>query len=139
MTSANSRIKLLEGSSTAPEIIDEVREFAENHRTVWVVLDSNHTHEHVLSELELYAPLVSKNSYCIVFDTFIEDLPDEMLKTKPWGVGNNPKTAVREYLKLLKNEGRRDPYGNAVEFKVDVDIEKKLTITAAPEGYLKRI
>ena len=121
------RIDMLQGSSTAPEIIAEVRQRARGHERVLVILDSNHTHEHVLAELEAYAPLVSRGSYCVVFDTVIEDLPAGMYPDRPWDVGDNPKTAVREF--LSRNS----------DFVVDEDIEAKLLITVAPGGYLRRI
>lgn len=121
------RIDMLQGSSTAPEIVTEVRQRARGHERVLVILDSNHTHEHVLSELEAYAPLVSRGSYCVVFDTVIEDLPAGMYPDRPWDVGDNPKTAVREF--LSRNS----------DFVVDEDIEAKLLITVAPGGYLRRI
>ena len=92
-----------------------------------VVLDSNHTHDHVLKELELYSPLVTKNSYCVVFDTVIEDMPKNSFPDRPWGKGNNPKTAVWVF---LKRNGR---------FSIDKNIESKLLITVAPDGYLKCI
>jgi len=90
-------------------------------------LDSNHTHDHVLAELEAYAPLTSLNSYCVVFDTFVEDMPKDMSVARPWKPGNNPKTAVWEYLKTHP------------EFEIDKNIQNKLLITVAPDGYLKRI
>jgi cephalosporin hydroxylase len=121
------RIDMLQGSSIAPEIIAEVRKRAAGHERVMVILDSNHTHEHVLAELDAYAPLVSPGSYCVVFDTVIEDLPAGMYPDRPWDVGNNPKTAVREF--LSRNH----------DFKVDEDMEAKLLITVAPGGYLKRV
>ena len=92
-----------------------------------VVLDSNHTHNHVLAEIEFYAPLVSVGNYCVVFDTIIEDVPAELFPNRPWGPGNNPKTAVWEYLKTHP------------EFEIDKNIQNKLLITVAPDGYLKRI
>jgi len=91
-----------------------------------VCLDSNHTHEHVLAELNAYAPLVTKGSYCVVFDTNIEDMPADMFPDRPWGPGNNPKTAVWEYLKTHP------------EFDIDKQINQKLLISVAPDGYLKR-
>ena len=94
-----SRIDMIQGSSIAPEIIEQVRAVAANYSRVLVCLDSNHTHDHVLAELDAYAPLTSRGSYCVVFDTIIEDLPKDMFPDRPWGPGNNPKTAVREYLK----------------------------------------
>jgi cephalosporin hydroxylase len=118
------RISLLEGSSISEEIIKKVKKIAENKKSIMVLLDSNHTHAHVLKELELYAPLVSKGSYMVVFDTIIEDLPENFVKDRDWGKENNPKTAVWEFLQKHK------------EFEIDVDIQSKLLITTAPDGFL---
>lgn len=122
-----SRIQMIEGSSIAPEIIDQVKQVAQGCQRVLVCLDSNHTHDHVLAELQAYAPLVSVGSYCVVFDTIVEDMPKELFPDRPWGPGNNPKTAVWEYLKTHP------------EFEIDKSIQHKLLITVAPDGYLKRI
>lgn len=121
------RIVMIQGSSIAREIITQVQAKAKDKQRVLVCLDSNHTHEHVLAELEAYAPLTSVGSYCVVFDTIIEDMPAEMFPDRPWGPDNNPKTAVREYLK------------SHPEFKIDENIPHKLLITVAPDGYLKRV
>lgn len=121
------RIDMIQGSSIAPEIIAHVHKAATGFERVMVILDSNHTHAHVLAELEAYAPLVSPGSYCVVFDTVIEDLPAGSFPDRPWDVGNNPRTAVREFL----------AHNN--EFTVDADIEAKLLITVAPGGYLCRV
>ena len=121
------RISMIQGSSIAPEIIAQVRVVAANHARVLVCLDSDHTHDHVLAELEAYAPLTSVGSYCVVFDTIIEDLPAETFPDRPWGPGDNPKTAVREYLKTHP------------EFEIDRCIPHKLLITVAPDGYLKKV
>jgi cephalosporin hydroxylase len=120
------RITMFEGSSITDEMAGRVREFARGYESVLVVLDSNHTHEHVLRELELYAPLVTPGSYCVVFDTIVEDMPPGSFPDRPWDIGNNPKTAVREYL-------RTHP-----EFTIDASIPDKLQITVAPDGYLRR-
>nr|VFJ45548.1 MAG: Cephalosporin hydroxylase [Candidatus Kentron sp. FW]VFJ57698.1 MAG: Cephalosporin hydroxylase [Candidatus Kentron sp. FW] len=122
-----SRIRMIEGSSIAPSIIEQVYAVAANHSKILVCLDSNHTHDHVLAELEAYAPLTSIGSYCVVFDTIIEDMPDNTYPDRPWGPGNNPKTAVWEYLKTHS------------EFEVDQGIQHKLLITMVPDGYLRRI
>ena len=122
-----SRIQMIQGSSIAPNIIEQVKQVATGYSNILVCLDSNHTHEHVLAELEAYAPLTSAGSYCVVFDTIVEDLPAEMFPDRPWGPGDNPKTAVREYLK------------SHPEFEIDRNIQHKLLITVAPDGYLKRI
>jgi len=134
----SSRIDMIEGSSIAPDIIAQVYELAKNYKNILVCLDSNHTHDHVLSELEAYAPLTSQDSYCVVFDTIIEDMPNEMFPDRPWGRGNNPKTAVREYLRRLNDESRVAADGDLLAFTIDKAIENKLLITAASDGYLKR-
>ncbi len=123
----SKRITMIQGSSVAPEIISQVAEIAEGKRKVLVILDSNHTHEHVLQEIMHYSPLVTKDSYLLVFDTVIEDLPEDIYKDRPWGVGNNPKTAVWKFLE--KNS----------DFIIDKSINDKLLISVAPDGYLKRI
>lgn len=122
-----SRIQMIQGSSVAPDIITQVQSIAEKYSRVLVCLDSNHTHEHVLKELQAYAQLTSVGSYCCVFDTIIEDLPADMFPDRPWGPGNNPKTAVWEYLKAHS------------EFEIDKTIQHKLFITVAPDGYLKKL
>lgn len=120
-------IEMVEGSSIASDVVAKVRAVAANHERILVCLDSNHTHSHVLAELKTYAPLTSIGSYCVVFDTIVEDMPADFFQDRPWGPGNNPKTAVREFL------------ASRPEFEIDSTIENKLMITVAPEGYLKRI
>ncbi len=122
----SSRIQMIQGSSIAPEVIAQVEAVAKNYQRVLVCLDSNHTHDHVLAELEAYAPLTSVGSYCVVFDTIVEDMPKAMFPDRPWGPGDNPKTAVWEYLKAHS------------EFEIDKSIDHKLLISVAPDGYLKR-
>jgi cephalosporin hydroxylase len=117
---------MIQGSSIDPEIIAKVQALASGYSRVLVCLDSNHTHEHVLAELHAYAALTSVGSYCVVFDTIIEDLPAEMFPDRLWGPGNNPKTAVWEFLK------------SHPEFEIDKSIQDKLLITVAPDGYLKK-
>lgn len=133
-----SRIQMIQGSSVDPEIIQQVHAVAENYSRVLVCLDSNHTHDHVLAELQAYAPLTSMGSYCVVFDTIVEDMPKEMFPDRPWGPGNNPKTAVREYLRLLDADKRLGADGTPLSFLVDRSIQNRLLITVAPEGYLLR-
>lgn len=120
------RISMIQGSSIAPEVVEQVKAKAAGKQGVLVCLDSHHTHDHVLAELEAYAPLTSVGSYCVVFDTIIEDMPAEMFPDRPWGRGDNPKTAMREYLETHP------------EFEIDRSIPHKLLITAAPDGYLKK-
>ncbi|MDM4143266.1 MULTISPECIES: cephalosporin hydroxylase family protein [Mycobacterium] len=120
-------ITMIEGSSVDPDIIQQVRGLARGDGPVLVCLDSNHTHEHVLAELSAYAPLVTPNSYCVVFDTVIEDLGADKYPDRPWGPGNNPKTAVWEFLKSHS------------EFEIDRKIPQRLQLTMAPDGYLRRI
>jgi len=133
------RIDMIQGSSIAPEIIAQVHAAASRHERIMVILDSNHTHAHVLAELEAYAPLTSPGSYCIVFDTVVEDLPTPAHPDRPWGKGDNPKTAVWEYLRRLQEEGRAAADGAPLTLEIDHAIEGKLLITVAPDGYLKRI
>jgi len=122
-----TRIQMIQGSSIDHEIINQVKDIAKDYKKILVCLDSNHTHKHVLAELEAYASLTSVNSYCVVFDTIIEDLPNDMYPDRPWGPGDNPKTAVWKYIKEHS------------EFEIDESIHDKLLITVAPDGYLKRI
>jgi cephalosporin hydroxylase len=122
----NKYIKMLEGSSTSSKIIEEVKNISKNYKNILVILDSNHTHEHVLDELRAFAPLVSINSYCIVFDTVIEDMKNQEFPNRPWSLGNNPKTAVWDFLKENNN------------FEINHNIDNKLLISVAPHGYLKR-
>lgn len=132
------RIEMIQGSSTDPQVIAQVQKIAQSHQRILVILDSNHTHDHVLAELEAYAPLTSVGSYCIVFDTVVEDFPADMYPDRPWGKGNNPKTAVWEYLQRLKDESRVGADGAALDFEIDAALENKLLITVAPSGYLRR-
>ncbi|HGG64572.1 MAG TPA: cephalosporin hydroxylase [Rhodobacteraceae bacterium] len=122
-----SRIEMIEGSSIDPDVIEQVKQVAAGYERVLVCLDSNHTHDHALAELQAYAPLASVGSYCVVFDTLIEDMPADAYPNRPWGPGDNPKTAVHEYLKTHP------------EFEIDKSIDNKLLISVAPDGYLKRI
>jgi len=121
------RIKMIQGSSISSDTIEKVKGFAIGKERILVSLDSNHTHEHVLNELKLYAPFVSVNSYLVVFDTIVENLPNDYLPGRPWAKGNNPKTAVYDFLKENEN------------FQIDRSFDNKLLISVAPEGYLKRI
>jgi cephalosporin hydroxylase len=123
----SKRISMIQGSSIDPDIIKQVQDKASGKQKVLVFLDSNHTHDHVLAELEAYAPLTSVGSYCVVFDSLVEDLPADMFTDRPWGPGDNPKTAAWEYLK------------SHPEFEIDKSMQNKLLITVAPDGYLKRI
>jgi cephalosporin hydroxylase len=133
------KIHTVAGSSIAPEVARQIARHAEGYDRVMVFLDSNHTHDHVLEELELYAPYVSQGSYCVVWDTGVEDLPENMYADRPWGKGNNPKTAVWEYMKRLQSEGRTARDGAELRLEYDRTIEHKIAITASPDGFLKRV
>lgn len=121
------RIAMIEGSSTAAETIEKASAISARKARTLVCLDSNHTHKHVLGELRAYAPLTSVGSYCVVFDTVIDDMPEALFADRSWAPGNNPKSAVKEYLK-------QHP-----EFEIDSDINKKLMISVAPDGFLRRV
>jgi cephalosporin hydroxylase len=123
----SKRVRLIEGSSIDEGVVNQVREMVGDGKVVLVILDSNHTHEHVLRELELFSPFVGEGSYLVVYDTLIEDMPADLVGDRPWGPGNNPKTAVWEFL------------AGSDRFRVDKDLEAKLLITVAPDGYLKCI
>jgi len=122
-----SRIQMIQGSSIDPAVVAEVHRIAAGHQRVMVFLDSNHTHDHVLEELRAYAPLVSVGSYCVVFDSGVEDLPEHYCQDRPWGKGNNPKTALWEYLQ--ENDA----------FEIDKNMDYKLLLSAVSEGWLKRV
>lgn len=133
-----SKIEMIQGSSIDPATVEEVRSRITPSERVLIFLDSNHVHDHVLAELEAYAPLTSVGSYCVVFDTFVEDMPDDLFPDRAWCKGDNPKTAVHEYLRLLKSEGRAALDGKSLKFEFDHTLENKLQVTVAPDGYLKR-
>ncbi|PWB64638.1 MAG: cephalosporin hydroxylase [Bradyrhizobiaceae bacterium] len=121
------RVDLLQGSSIDERIVEQVCAHARGKDKVMVVLDSNHTHAHVAAELRLYSPLVTKGSYLIVCDTVVDDMPADCFPDRPWGPGDSPKTAVREFLKSTER------------FQIDEEYENKLLLTVCPEGYLKCI
>ncbi len=123
----SKRITMLQGSSIDPAIVAQIKEKAKGKQRVMVTLDSNHTHDHVFAELQHYAELVSVGSYCVVFDTVIEDMPDDMFGNRPWSKGNNPKTAVE----LFMQQNR--------QFEIDERVTNKLLVSVAPKGFLKRI
>lgn len=123
----NHLITMIEGSSIAPDIVQQVRDLVGDAKRVLVSLDSNHTHDHVLAELEAYAPMTTVGSYCVVFDTLIEDMPAELCAHRPWGKGNSPKSAVHAWLP-------QHP-----EFEQDLAMQHKLQITVAQDGFLKRV
>ena len=122
----SDRIEMFEGSSIEKSTLDYVKQRAEKAKKILVCLDSNHTYEHVLNELQMYSPLVSEDSYIVVFDTGIEEMPEDSFPNRPWGVGNSPQTALDEF--LVNNK----------EFVVDKMITDKLLISAAKGGFLKR-
>jgi cephalosporin hydroxylase len=119
------RIRMIEGSSIEPSVVGRVAEVARDRKRVIVALDSNHTHDHVLKELQLYSQFVTADSYMVVFDTIVDDMPGSMFPDRPWGPGDNPKTAVHQF---LETDDR---------FVVDRSLERKLLLTAAPDGYLR--
>ena len=121
----SKRITLIQGSSIDTHVIDQVKEIVNGKQSVMVMLDSNHTHEHVLEELRLYSPMVTRGCYLVVLDTIVEDMTDDSFPDRPWGVGNNPKTAVREFLRETDR------------FEVDKELENRLLLTVAPDGYLQ--
>ena len=122
-----NRIELFEGSSIDKNIFSKIKMSVRGYKKILVILDSNHSHDHVLNELKLYSDLVSKDSFCIVMDTIIDDLPKSLSPDRPWGPNNSPKSAVKEFLKVNKS------------FQIETKFEEKALITVAPSGFLKRI
>ena len=133
------KIEMYQGSSIDENIVSQIRKASEGYDRIMLFLDSNHTHDHVLAELRAYAPMVSKGSYCVVMDTGVEDLPEGFVTDRPWGKGNNPKTAVFEYLRELSISPTIALDGLPLVLKIDKEIESKIAITAAPDGFLKRV
>ena len=133
------RINLIEGSSIERKIYEKVYKFSKKFKKIMVFLDSNHTEKHVLKELEIYAKLVTKNSYCIVFDTIIEDLSEVYGKNRFWGKNNNPKSALKKYLNKIKRDSFFDLKKKKINFKIDKAIDSQILITVAPGGFLKRL
>jgi cephalosporin hydroxylase len=134
----SKRIEMIQGSSVSADTFSQVKNIAQGRKRILVCLDSNHTHDHVLEELKLYAPLVTPGSYCVVFDTIVEDLPEDVGPPRPWGKSNNPKTAVFEYMKLLDLGGLTGADGQTLAFEIDRQLEDQLLITVAPSGFLRR-
>lgn len=133
------RIDMIEGSSLDEHIISAVHDYAKSFNRILITLDSNHTHDHVLAELEAYAPLTSPGSYCVVFDTIVEDLADDVFPDRPWSKGDSPKTAIAAYQKILADQGRTATDGDALRLALDRSIDDKLLLSAAPGGWLKRV
>lgn len=123
----NNLIKMIEADSLDEKTVERVKKIASKFQKILLILDSNHTHEHVLSELKYYSSLVSKNSYCLVFDTILNNIPNKLMINRPWHKKNNPMTAVYQFLKDNK------------KFKIDREFENKNIITCMPSGLLKKI
>ncbi|MGB2873856.1 MAG: CmcI family methyltransferase [Gaiellaceae bacterium] len=121
------RIRMIEGSSLDEEVVGEARRLATEAERVMVILDSDHTHDHVLAELRAYAPLVTVGQFLVVADTFVEEIPAQEHRPRPWGPGNNPATALRAWLDESKG------------FEPDSFVNAKLLLTASPGGYLRRV
>ena len=135
----SKRIEMIEGSSTDTKIYEQIKEKVEIGKKILVCLDSNHTYKHVKKELDLYGPLISKGSYIIVCDTIIEDMPQNFFADRTWGTGDNPKTAVLDYVSELNQNSSYGNDGELLKFQIDTEIENKLLITVSPSGYLKRV
>jgi len=127
VTEVSDKILLIEGSSIERDTLDRIHEEVNHCLETMVILDSNHTHDHVISELRLYNSLVGKGSYMVCEDTIIESIPEQKHRPRPWGPGNNPKTAVLEFLR--END----------RFVIDESIDRKLLLTCMPGGFLKCI
>jgi len=122
---ASEKIALFTGSSIESDTIQYVRSIVKDSREVLVILDSYHTHEHVLTELRLYSTLVGKNHYMVCGDTIVEYIPPQIHRPRPWGPGNNPKTALEEFL------------GETDRFVIDGEVDRRLLLTCNPHGYIR--
>ena len=118
-------IDLIEGSSIEDKVVDQVKKIISQHKRIMVVLDSNHTHEHVLSELEIYSKFVSKDCFLLVLDTVIDDLKVD--STRPWGPGSSPKSAAKEF--MLKT---------SEDFINEQSYENRALLSVAPNGYWRK-
>lgn len=135
----SKRIEMIEGSSIDRKIFEQVRRKALDKKRILVCLDSNHTHDHVLEELKLYSPLVTIGSYIIVFDTLVANISNDLFKDRPWSKGNNPQTAVFEFLEDLQREKFNGLDGFPLKFEADKAIDNQLLISVAPNGFLRRV
>ncbi len=119
------RIELIEGSSIAPETLTTVRNLVADAKAVLVIFDSNHSHAHVLQELDLYAPFVTPGSYMVAHDgaqAWVCEIPS----AKPAWRDGGPLDAIHEFLTVHK------------EFRIDPRFTR-FGITCSPSGYLKRL
>lgn len=121
----SKRLTLINGSSIEESTIKKIKFIIRNSKKVLVVLDSHHTHNHVLKELRIYSQFIAKGYYIVCGDTVIEDIPEQKHRPRPWGHGNNPKTAVKQFLKENSN------------YVIDKQIENKLLFTCNPDGYIR--
>ena len=119
-------IELIAGSSVEAATASKVEAITGRGGRTMVILDSHHTHDHVLQELRFYAPLVGPGSYLICGDTIIEFQPPADKRPRPWGKGNNPATALQAFRQ------------ECTDFEVDTAIENKLLLSNMPGGYLRR-
>ena len=123
----SDKIEMIESSSVNKDTFNKIKSLSKDYSNILVMLDSNHTESHVLEELNLYSSLISKNSYCIVFDTIVEKMDSEFSKNRPWNKKNSPQSAIQKFLKRNNN------------FVVDNTIDKKIILSMAPGGFLKKI
>ena len=123
----SDKIEMIESSSVNKGTFNKIKSLSKDYSNILVMLDSNHTESHVLEELNLYSSLISKNSYCIVFDTIVEKMDSEFSKNRPWNKKNSPQSAIQKFLKRNNN------------FVVDKTIDKKIILSMAPGGFLKKI
>ena len=133
------RIKTIEGPSTENSIVEKVYKESKKYNRIMVCLDSNHTHQHVLQELHSYAKLVTKECYCVVWDSGIETLPEGFITNRPWGKGNNPATAVDEYLSFLQLNNQHGYDNKPLQFEINKTLEHKLDLTSTYNGFLRRM
>jgi cephalosporin hydroxylase len=122
----DNKLLLIENDSTDEVLIDKLKKMLKKYKNFYIHLDSNHTYEHVLKELNLYSKFLNKNNYIVADDTIIDEIPNQTYRSRPWNKSNNPMKAVKEFLKKNKN------------FKINKKLNHNHLISSAPNGYIYR-
>ena len=124
----SKRVTLIEGGSVDDSILKQVRANIPDGARVMVVLDSDHSRDHVLEECRAYGPMVTKDCYMVVADTLVGHLDEKEApqnRSQVWYKGNDPLTALQEY--MLESD----------RFEIDLEINGKLVLSSSPGGYLR--
>ncbi len=123
----SKRVTLIEGGSVDKDVLEKVRAEIPDGARVMVVLDSDHSRDHVLAECRAYGPMVTKDCYLVVADTLVGHVNEENApknRSQLWYKGNDPLTATNDF---LEEQDR---------FQVDAVTNGKLVLSSSPGGYL---